>query len=115
MSVDFFTTELPIEQSSPVGSSPGRLVPVNYRLSEQQPSYTVTFSPAFHLQLRRGENYYTVTDERTGIFGQGEDASVAIRDFYSAVSEHLDVLERQPALSDELSWQLDYLRARVRR
>jgi hypothetical protein len=115
MSVDFFTTELHTEQSSPVGSSPDRLVPVVYRLSEQAPSYTVALSPSFHLQVQRGEGYFTVTDEPTGIYGQGEDVSAAIRDFLTAVSEHLDVLERQPALSEELAWQLDYLRARVRR
>lgn len=115
MSVDFFTTELNIEQSSPVGSSPERLVPVAYRISEQEPSYTVTLSPGFHLQVERGEGYFTVADERTGIFGHGDDVSAAIRDFLTAVSEHLDVLEQQPALSEDLAWQLEYLRARVRR
>jgi hypothetical protein len=49
----------------------------------------------------------------TGIFGHGDDALGAIRDFQAAIVEHLDVLERRPALSNELAWQLDYLRARV--
>jgi hypothetical protein len=115
MSVDFFTTELHIEQSSPVGSSRGRRVAVAYQLSEQDPSYTVTLSPGFNLHVERGEGYFTVTDDHTGIFGHGEDMSAAIRDFFTAVSEHLDVLERQTALSEDLAWQLDYLRARVRR
>jgi hypothetical protein len=115
MSVDFFTAE----QSAPVGSSsPDVFVPVLYVSSHEQPSYvldTGEMPPSFSLELRRGDGYWTVTDGPTGIFGQGSDVLAAIRDFSSAVAEHLDVLERQRELSEELAWQLDYLRARVRR
>ncbi len=111
-----FTTERHIEQSSPIGSSSrDRLVPVEYLPNDEPPAYTVEVSPSFELQIERGDGYCTVTDGPTGIFGQGENAAAAIRDFFVAVSEHLDVLERQSALSEELAWQLEYLRARLRR
>lgn len=116
MSVDFFTTDLPAEQSAPIISSP-RGIPyrVTYVRSSAQPSYSVRVSPSFEVRFRRGDGYWTVTDAPTGIFGQGEDPSAAIRDFLAAVAEHLDTLERQTSLSEELAWQLAYLRARVRR
>jgi hypothetical protein len=119
MSVDFFTTELQTEPSSPVGSSsPDRLVPVTYQTSREPPSYVLEAAkmpPSFSIRLERGDGYVIVTDRPTGIFGQGEDVLAAVQDFQAAVSEHLDVLERQSALSEELTWQLEYLRARVRR
>lgn len=119
MSVDFFTTEPQTEPSSPVGSSsPHELVPVTYLTSREPPSYTVdadNMPPSFNIRFERGDGYWIVTDRPTGIFGQGEDALAAVQDFQTAVSEYLDVLERQPELSEELAWQLDYLRSRVRR
>jgi hypothetical protein len=71
--------------------------------------------PSFSIRFERGDGYWVVTDRPTGIFGQGEDVLAAVQDFQAAASEHLDVLERQAALSEELTWQLEYLRARVRR
>jgi hypothetical protein len=114
MSVDFFTTELHTEQSSPVVSSPSGTT-VRYVGSSLPPSYTISVSPAFELTLHRGDGYWTVTDAPTGIYGQGDDISAAIRDFLAAVAEHLDTLERQTSLSEVLAWQLAYLRERVRR
>lgn len=75
--------------------------------------YTVSATHSFDLDFGRGDGYWTVSDRRTGIFGQGDDFSSAIRDFRRAVVEHLEVLERQPALSDELAAQLEYLRERA--
>jgi hypothetical protein len=118
MSVDFFTTEPQTEPSSPVGSSSRHLVPVKYLTSPEPISYTVDadkMPPSFSTRFERGDGYWIVADRPTGIFGQGEDVLAAIQDFQAAVSEHLDVLERQAALSEELAWQLEYLRARVRR
>lgn len=118
MSVDFFTTEPQTEPSSPVGSSSHHLVPVTYLTSREPPSYTLDagkMPPSFSIRFERGDGYWVVTDRPTGIFGQGEDVLAAVQDFQAAVSEHLDVLERQAALSEELAWQLEYLRARVRR
>jgi hypothetical protein len=114
MSVDFFTTELHTEQSAPIVSSPSG-TSVRYVASSLPPSYRISVSPTFEVTLHRGDGYWTVTDARTGIYGQGDDISAAIRDFLAAVSEHLDTLERQPSLSEELAWQLSYLRERVRR
>jgi hypothetical protein len=105
-----------IQQSEPIGSrSDDRPVPIEYRPNDEPPAYTVGVSPSFELQMERGDGHFTVIDGPTGIFGQGETVSAAIRDFFMAVSEHLDVLERQSALSEELAWQLEYLRARLRR
>lgn len=59
--------------------------------------------------------YWYVRDTETGIFGHGETPSGALEDFYVAAAQHLDVLEREPALSGELSRQLEYLRARIQR
>jgi hypothetical protein len=54
-----------------------------------------------------------VADQETGIYGAGASPSEALDDFLRAVKEHLDVLERQELLSDDLTAQLRYLRERV--
>ena len=60
--------------------------------------------------LEEHGGYWTVRDVGTGIFGSGADPEAAHRDFERALREHLDVLERQDALSPELTAQLAYLR-----
>ena len=61
------------------------------------------------------EGYWVVRDPQTGIFGHGAEPSEALADFHLAAVQHLEVLEQEPALSAELSWQLEYLRARIER
>ena len=103
--------------------SRGELVSVEgsmYRtLSDPPPTVLVYRVPRgrkrFQLQRQREGDTFLVTDLPTGIFGSGSDLNAAIRDFYVAAAEHLDVLERQDELSDELAAQREYLRARVRR
>lgn len=58
------------------------------------------------------DGLWTVRDIATGIFGSGSSEAEALRDFYSALFEHRDVLERQSELSDDLAAQLAYLRFR---
>jgi hypothetical protein len=84
-------------------------------LGERRIAYTITARPGFATVLTYDEpqNRWTVAERETGIFGQGDTPSAAIADFQRAVLEHLDVLERQPALSDELAAQLEYLRERI--
>jgi len=53
---------------------------------------------------------WTVRDVATGIFGVGATMDEAYHDCLVAQREHLDVLERQPALSKDLAEQLEYLR-----
>lgn len=59
------------------------------------------------------EGGWTVRDIETGIFGTGSDMDAAVEDFSLALREHLDVLERQSALSEELEAQIRYLRRRL--
>ena len=63
--------------------------------------------------LEEHEGLWTVRDLETGIFGSGHDPQAALVDFEAALHEHLDVLERQPALTAELEAQLRYLRVRL--
>jgi hypothetical protein len=56
-----------------------------------------------------GSNW-TATDLRTGVFGVGTDKESALEDLRVALDEHLDMLERQPELSQGLRAQLEYLR-----
>lgn len=76
-------------------------------------SYVVPVRPAFALSHTRTETGWVVTDRPSGIHGYGEDVVAALNDFMAAAREHLDVLERQEALSDDLIVQRDYLRARI--
>jgi hypothetical protein len=78
-------------------------------------SYGISPAPSFAFEVRQGSGYWIVRDAETGIYGDAEDALGALKDFFRAVEQHLDVLERQDALSDALFRQRDYLRARVRR
>lgn len=76
-------------------------------------TYTVTTTPHFRLIAELTGDTWTVSDRHTGIYGAGDTPSEALQDFRRAVTEHLDVLERQDVLSDDLAAQLRYLRARV--
>lgn len=68
---------------------------------------------SFELDLQPAGDGWIVRDVPTGIFGQGDSFEDAAEDFGRAVREHLDVLSRQDALSDDLARQRDYLRARL--
>jgi hypothetical protein len=85
------------------------------RLDRPHFSYAIPVRPGFRLDVRHAEGRWTIVDRETGVFGTGDDPSAAIRDFQRAVAEHLDVLQRQESLSDELAAQLNYLRTRVSR
>lgn len=74
-------------------------------------SPVMTFSAAELVEEVDG--VWTVRDLETGIFGTGSERATALDDFEAALREHLDVLERQPALSEELQAQLRYLRIRL--
>jgi hypothetical protein len=75
--------------------------------------YIVRARPGFHLAVEHDADCWIVTDPETGVHGAGESPSDALADFLRAASEHVDVLERQPALSDDLAAQLRYLRDRI--
>lgn len=88
---------------------------VRYLHGEGAPAYEQVHPAAFFdLHYSRGRGYWIVRDDATGVFGCGKRISQARKDFQLAVEEHLDVLEQQEALSPELSWQLKYLRERLR-
>lgn len=72
---------------------------------------TLTFSATEFLEEVDG--IWTVRDLQTGVFGTGADRQAALEDFDAALHEHLDVLERQPSLSEALQGQLHYLRGRL--
>src|SRR5262245_58196206 len=89
---------------------------VRYALLEAPAfSYTVPGGPAFLVSLEREGDRWIVVDRETGIHGSGSEPSEAIEDFARALQEHMDVLERQDELSDDLARQLDYLQSRLRR
>lgn len=75
--------------------------------------YVVAWQAHFELDLAKSETGWTIEDRPTGIHGFGDTPSDALADFRSAAAEHLDVLERQDALSENLRQQLDYLRDRL--
>jgi len=76
-------------------------------------AYAVRPGPAFALDYQREATYWVVRDVETGIFGHADTLSDALRDFNDAARGHLELLERQEALSPELGHQLAYLRARL--
>ncbi len=82
-------------------------------LPEGEASYVIHGRLGFDLVLARSGDHWTVTDRETGIHGVGASPSEALADFRSAATEHLEVLERQDALSDALVAQRDYLRIRL--
>jgi hypothetical protein len=78
-------------------------------------SYTVRIERGFDLELDRSGEGWTVVDRETGIYGAGATPEDALDDFRRAAIEHLEVLERQDVLSDELAAQYEYLRERLHR
>lgn len=76
-------------------------------------SYVFETRPAFELEPIATETGWAVRDVETGIYGAGETPSEALLDFQRAVLEHLDMLQRQESLSDDLLAQLQYLQARA--
>lgn len=96
------------------------LNPNNYKTIDPIPAeggqvYPVARPKRFQLQYRRDGATRVVVDLPTGIWGAGSDVGAAMRDFRVAAREHLDVLERQERLSEELVAQRDYLRERIPR
>lgn len=87
-----------------------------YRASADQnvTTYTVCAGPSFAIEVQLHAEQWTVRDRETGIFGVGATPSEAVADFSQAVREHVDVLQRQEMLSDDLAEQLRYLTARLR-
>ncbi len=75
--------------------------------------YVVQGRRQFHVEVERDGGAWIVHDRVSGIHGAGETPSEALGDFQRAAREHLDVLERQDALSEDLEAQLRYLRERV--
>jgi predicted RNase H-like HicB family nuclease len=79
-------------------------------------SFALDADNPFAIEFRYApEDYWIVRDTETGIFGHGDTPSDALADFHRAAAQHLDVLEREPALSEELTHQYEYLRDRIRR
>lgn len=70
---------------------------------------------ALSIKVESDADCVVATDSVTGIFGAGESVSEALADLGQALVEHLDVLERQQALTLGLQEQLWYLRRRVPR
>lgn len=95
--------------------------PERSRVYRTNKDVTLTFTSVsgglpFAYEFRQEDDgYWIVRDTETGIFGHGDDLPAAVADFHIAAAQHLDVLEREPALSEELSRQREYLRARIRR
>jgi hypothetical protein len=75
--------------------------------------YSLEQSPSFHIDVHLSGETTTVVDRETGVFGIGASPREALDDFRRAVREHLDVLERQESLSDDLTAQFQYLRERL--
>jgi hypothetical protein len=80
-------------------------------------SYRMRSAPSFDLKAEYApRGYWLVWNRPTGIFGEGDNLWEAVEDFERAAAGHLDVLEEErDTLPDGQLWQLDYLRARVRR
>jgi hypothetical protein len=81
------------------------------RAAVSEDSYRVA-SREIHFTLEHTETGGFITAEAvTGIFGFGRDLNESLRDLFTALYEHRDVLERQESLSPGLQEQLDYLKA----
>lgn len=76
-------------------------------------TYSVSSHVSFDLRLERSEAGWTIADRQTGVHGFGETPIDALVDFRTAAHEHVDTLERQDRLSEDLREQLDYLRSRL--
>jgi len=98
------------EEQIVVGSTAGYSYASSFTPAEQ---YVLTARPGFHLMIEHEAECWVVSDPETGVHGAGDSPSDALADFLAAVAEHVDVLERQPALSDDLAAQLRYLRDRI--
>ena len=68
---------------------------------------------SFQDVLEEHDGRFTVSNPETGIFGVGDNPRAAFEDFERALREHLDVLSRQDALSEDLVVQLRYLQQRL--
>lgn len=77
-------------------------------------SYHLTPSPTLRVVVEHVGDMTVVREVAVGIYGVGPNIWDAWKDFRAAVQQHLDVLERQEALSDALAGQLAYLHARLR-
>lgn len=108
----------------PVSTSEAPLMvmldPNKYKTIEPIPAegsqvYDVARPKRFQLEYRRDGENRVVVDLPTGIWGAGSDVNAAMRDFRVVAREHLDVLERQERLSEELVAQRHYLRERIPR
>lgn len=92
---------------------------VSYRATEANAAYEIHpaafFDLHFDLHTQRGNGYWIVWDAQTAIYGYGRRLSKAREDFQTAARQHLEVLESEENLSEELAWQLEYLRARIGR
>ncbi len=108
-----------LARSRSISSNPGQSAHryiYAYEDSEIVEGYKATPStPSFNLELRRGDGYWIVQDVEIGIYGDAETVSEAIEDFELTAIAQLDILEQESALSEDLAWQLEYLRVRVRR
>ena len=69
--------------------------------------------PSLDIRVHHINGEIVVEEIRTGIFGRGGTYADALSDFDTAIREHIEVLSRQAALSDELAHQLAYLRERA--
>ncbi len=63
-----------------------------------------------HVRIQHEEGHTSIIDTKTGVFGIGETLAAATIDFRTALLEHLDVLTRQPMLSEDLQYQLETIR-----
>lgn len=114
--VNGLNNAVPGDRAVEVVAIPRRpIYPVFVQRGRERAASAVHGAPSFAFEIEHEDGYWIVRDANTGIFGYGEDFAGAAADFQAAVVEHLDVLKRQPALSQGLSWQLEYLRARVGR
>lgn len=79
----------------------------------ETPDTYVTYSAdavtELDLEHREGGGY-TVSDPVTGIFGTGDTPVDAMKDMFTALDEHREVLESQADLSPALQALLDYLK-----
>jgi hypothetical protein len=76
-------------------------------------AYTLRARPGFPIDVEHDGGVWILADPETGVHGAGETPSDAVRDFFRAVHEHVEVLERQAELSADLQAQLSYLRDRL--
>ena len=84
-----------------------------YPRVKPEASYLIPLRPAFDLVHDQTETGWVVVDRVTGIHGYGPSPLAAADDFRSAAREHLETLEGQQGLSDDLRRQLSYLRDRL--